>query len=331
MAQMKNFTNPKSIKTAQLTPTQILMLGKYYDAEKHKELVNSSEFLKPLLKEYNKQFKMLNPREVSYYQNVSSILSLIYRSENINGNRMMAVKDMFDSIMLAECQMYGANYFFTNNVNDFKKSINYSLGDVDNDPARHFVDNVVKSLYAKYVKEGRNIDPKSMVSFFKEVLKENYDDFDLLLLGNISARLSKTEKDETYQKFLATLSRAIHTQRKELKVSIVKRNSDFLGFIKGLDFFNCKDNILNLWRNTIDKTSPSKNSDLVEAIYEAQGIHEKNDDDYKRIRRQERIKQLFDVESEDELIESLTYSLLRYKKDLNKRKSDIEVKFVGIK
>lgn len=331
MGQMARFVKSKKIKSLNLSPTQLLLLSKNYDQEKHKQLMNESKFMKPMLEKYYKEFERVDAQEVYYYQNVASILSLIYRSENDNRNRMIAVKDMFDAIMLAECQIHGVNHFFTNNIKDFKKSINYSLGEIDNNIIEFFKDNLLKTLYVNYCENNEIIDQKNMLKFFKDKVKEEYDDFDLLLLSNVASIIGEKESDENYKKFLNTLSRTIYTQRYELKVSIMKRDKDFLDFLKELNYLNCEDKISELWNNTINKTNMQKNSTLVQAIYDAQGIHEKNDDADKTKAREERIKQLFDVNSKEELIQSLTESILRYKNDVCKKRNHVKINFVGIK
>lgn len=330
MHQMLRFVSPKKLSKANVSLTQTLILSKYYNEEKHAELVRQSTFMKPMLNKYRREYRNIKVDEVCYYQNVASVLSLIYRNKNENRNRMIAVKDMFDSIILAESQMYGADYFITNNIKDFKKSINFSASDLVASPYKYFKDDLLRDLYEEYDITKEPIDSKHMLDFFKKHLKEEYDDFDLLLLSNIAHTMSASESDEKYQKFLLALSKTIHTQRYELKVSIMKRDENFFDFVNSISYTNCEEKIMKLWNDTV-QAKIGKNSDLVEAIYNAQGIHEKHDDADKEARRRERIIQLFGVSSERELIDSLVYSMLRYKGDISKNKNNIEIKFVGIK
>ena len=327
--KLRTYINSNMSLPRGLTAAQAAIIANNINSAKYTSLVNQSAFMRKLIVKYIKELKDVDMDKIYYYQNVASILSLIYRSTNEKGNRMMAVKDMFDAILLAESQIYGANYLLTNNINDFKKSINSTYGDIFDDVENYFENTVAKNVYNNYVKNNISIDHKSVLEYFKNTLKNQYDDFDLLLLSDITKKMiDKTEGD--YKKFLKTLSRVIYTQRHELKVSVIKRDNDFLDFLDEITDENCEQKITKLWNDTISIVS-GNNSNLVERIYSDQGIHEKHDTLEKQKNREEKIKVLFNVNSKEELIDSLVESLMRYKEDLFKSKNNIEIKLVGVK
>lgn len=328
--KMEGFLDSQEGYEEYLTPEQKEIILENIDKEVLKETLIESKFLMPMVEEYKKELLKVNVEDAYYYQNIASILSLIYRSRNDKGNRMMAVKDMFDAIMLAENKIYGSGYFFTNNVSDFKKCLNCSYGDAIDNVEGFFKDNLIPLLFKKYIEKYSEIDSKNMINFFNNGIKKEADDYDMFEMLNVINEMLINEKDEKYIKFLKVFSRTIYTQRYELNVSKIKRDDAFLDFINDLSYDDCEEKILELWDSTIDKTLDN-NSDLVDRIYNVQGIHEKKDTPQQAETRKENIRKLFKVESKEELINSLIKALLKYKKDDKKRKIDTEIKILNVK
>lgn len=332
--QMEHFFKPKN--DDDISKLMEVFAGKT-DAKKEVEsYLKDRDFLKPMIEKFKKEAEKVDPDDAYYFQNVASILSLIYRGKNETNNRMMAVKDMFDAIMLAENKIYGIDYFFTSNKNDYTKCLSISYSDVikngkkiqTNDIVTYFKEKLIPILYEKYTKKYTETNRKNMQEFFTKGIKNTVDDHDLFILKTV---LEQSDvEDEEYKRFKETLAKTIHAERGELKVSKIKREEKFFDFVNELSPEDCESMITLLWHSTIEQKL-SDNSTLIEKIYKIQGIHEKHDTLEKTKAREKTIEELFGITNLETLMESLIKALLRYQEEGNKQTANTKVEIVSIK